>query len=209
MIWVRIKIIALGIGILLTTTADGVKPRPSSRSDYLAQQQNQEQYRRLYATVEELQDTIVLLQQQIAKLKSELTSARKQITDLEIKLVTKKQLESLNEQFTQQLKQMDQTRVKENGKIVEQIKLLAQRPEEVVPPLEPEPEPAAPSPEPSGYTGPVFEIEIQKGYTIRAIAQKYSESGHKITAADILKANPGVDPRKLKIGQIIKIPAAK
>lgn len=48
---------------------------------------------------------------------------------------------------------------------------------------------------------------IGDGYTISAIAKTYQDKGIKVTWKQILDANPGLDPKNLKIGQKIWIPA--
>jgi len=57
------------------------------------------------------------------------------------------------------------------------------------------------SSKPQGY-----EYKIQPGNTLSAIAQAYRDEGIKVTVDDILKANPGLDPKKLQVGQVIIIP---
>jgi LysM repeat protein len=49
---------------------------------------------------------------------------------------------------------------------------------------------------------------VKNGYTLITIAKAYQEQGVKVTVDDILKANPGLDPKKLKIGQKVFIPAS-
>lgn len=51
-----------------------------------------------------------------------------------------------------------------------------------------------------------YEYKVQAGNTISAIAKAYQDQGVKVTAGDILKANPKVDPTKLYVGQKIFIP---
>jgi nucleoid-associated protein YgaU len=48
---------------------------------------------------------------------------------------------------------------------------------------------------------------IQSGDTLSLIVQAYKEKGIKLTTEQIIKANPGLDPRKLRVGQKIWIPA--
>ena len=65
---------------------------------------------------------------------------------------------------------------------------------------------------PSGGTNPGgrqngYEYTIQRGDTFSIIAKAYSEQGIKVTATQIQKANPGADPKNLKVGQKIFIPA--
>ena len=60
----------------------------------------------------------------------------------------------------------------------------------------------APAPRASGW-----DHTIEAGQTLSAIAQAYRDHyGVKTTASDILKANPGLDERRLQIGQVIFVP---
>jgi len=62
----------------------------------------------------------------------------------------------------------------------------------------------------STVTGPQkgYNYTIQRGDTLLAIAKAYREQGIRVTADQILKANPGLDANNLKAGQKIFIPAA-
>jgi len=51
-----------------------------------------------------------------------------------------------------------------------------------------------------------YEHKVEAGETISAIAKAYHDQGVKVTADDILKANPKVNPTKLYVGQKIFIP---
>ncbi|KJS82348.1 MAG: hypothetical protein JM58_15205 [Peptococcaceae bacterium BICA1-8] len=55
---------------------------------------------------------------------------------------------------------------------------------------------------PSGF----FSYTVVAGDTFYSIAQKNQSRVPGITAHDIQRANPGVDPRRLRIGQVIRIP---
>jgi LysM repeat protein len=54
-----------------------------------------------------------------------------------------------------------------------------------------------------------FEYEVKKGDTLSIIVQAYRDNNIKITTDQILKANPGLKPEKLRVGQKIFIPAPK
>ena len=56
---------------------------------------------------------------------------------------------------------------------------------------------------------PVYTYEIKSGDTLSVIRQAYKEQGIKVTIQQILDANPGLDPTKLRIGQKISIPVPK
>ncbi len=64
------------------------------------------------------------------------------------------------------------------------------------------------NPAPTG-TGPQkgYDYTIQRGDTVLAIAKAYREQGIKVTTDQILKANPGLDPKNLIVGKKIFIPA--
>jgi LysM repeat protein len=53
----------------------------------------------------------------------------------------------------------------------------------------------------------VFEYVIQKGDSLSLIVAAYREKNIKVTTDQILKANPGLKPGSLKVGQKIFIPA--
>ena len=54
---------------------------------------------------------------------------------------------------------------------------------------------------------PHYEKIIESGDTLNAIVAAYREKGIKVTLEQIVNANPGLDPKKLKVGQKIVIPA--
>lgn len=52
-----------------------------------------------------------------------------------------------------------------------------------------------------------YEYVVQSGDTLSVVVAAYKEQGVKVTVDDILKANPGLKPNSLKVGQKIFIPA--
>jgi len=52
-----------------------------------------------------------------------------------------------------------------------------------------------------------YEYTIQRNDTLSIVAKAYRDQGIKVTADQILKANPGLNPNSLKVGQKIFIPA--
>jgi LysM repeat protein len=51
-----------------------------------------------------------------------------------------------------------------------------------------------------------YEYTVKAGDTLSLIAKAYREQGVKVTTAQILKANPGLDATKLYVGKKIFIP---
>jgi LysM repeat protein len=68
--------------------------------------------------------------------------------------------------------------------------------------------PAADNPAPAA-TGPQkgYDYKVAAGDTLSIIAKAYRDQGIKVTTDQILKANPGMNPNSLKVGQKIFIPA--
>jgi len=52
-----------------------------------------------------------------------------------------------------------------------------------------------------------YEYQVQRNDTLILITKAYRQQGIKVSLDDILKANPGLDPKNLKVGQKIFIPA--
>ena len=52
-----------------------------------------------------------------------------------------------------------------------------------------------------------YEYKVAAGDTLSIIAKAYRDQGIKVTKDQILKANPGLNPNNLKVGQKIFIPA--
>src|SRR5205085_10670831 len=52
-----------------------------------------------------------------------------------------------------------------------------------------------------------FEYVIEKNDSLSAIAKAYAEKNIKVTPEQILKANPGLDPNRMRVGKKIFIPA--
>jgi hypothetical protein len=51
-----------------------------------------------------------------------------------------------------------------------------------------------------------IDFTLDAGDSLQRIAEAVSALGHPLTAQEILKANPGLDPARLMIGQKIFIP---
>lgn len=178
---------------------------PSKAANFVAQQQAEEGYRRLQTTVEELQETIVLLQKRIETLESQLNKTNKQLADYQANAAANEKLETLGKKFTTELEKLDAKRIDDNKKIadgLEELKKMMSRPLVEAPP------PSQPDRESEVYSGSVFTVKVEPGYTISAIARECRKNGYiHVTDELILQANPGLDPKKLQIGQIIYIPA--
>lgn len=193
----------LAVFILCSINAVGAQSRSANTAAFVAQQQAEERYRRLYTIVEDLQAANLVLQQRVDRLESQLQRAMKKMGDQQAEAVTNEQLEALSRKMTKELQVLEDKRAADNQKILSELKKIASRPI-------PKPKEAAvkaPKPTLPAYTGPVYEVTVEAGYTISAIAQSYREQGHNISTEDILRANPGLIPEKIRPGQVINVPA--
>jgi LysM repeat protein len=108
------------------------------------------------------------------------------------------------------VKEVDRKRMDDYEKIHKEILNLAKVVSQA-PPAQKEKPPVKPpkDPESSKKSEDGYEYVIQKDDTLSKIIKACKEDkGIKTTTEQILKANPGLDPKKLKVGTKIFIPAS-
>lgn len=171
----------------------------------LEQQDAEERYRRLNATVEECQATLEAQRKRLDALVTEIRTLREELA----RAATRESTVSRDEfrQLAETVRDVDQKREADKRLILEEIAKLAKTP--VAPPPRVEkkttPEtPAKPARDENGY-----EHIVKSGETISAIVAAFREQGVKVTLKQVLDANPGLNPTKLKVGQKIFIPEPK
>ena len=109
--------------------------------------------------------------------------------------------------LAEQVQEIDQKRQEDNKKILAAIARLGHGGAIEPPAKSPDVSqtPQTPDANPNNQNGYYYQIEPKN--TLSAIAKAYSAKGVKVTVDDILKANPGLNPNKLIVGQKIFIPA--
>jgi LysM repeat protein len=100
------------------------------------------------------------------------------------------------------LKEIDEKRQSDKTLIVKSIQELSKLPV-VAAPVTP-PAPAVP-------VGPTYEYTVQPGDNLGGIVRAYNTEFEKqglksIRISQIEKANPGLDPDRILVGQVIRIP---
>lgn len=109
-----------------------------------------------------------------------------------------------------QVQEIDKKRQEDNRRVLKELeqleKSLGTSPPGRRSPPEASPEPLKGHPLTSGPQNG-YDYTIHQGDTLMAIAKAYRDQGVKVTTEQILKANPGLNPKNLKIGQKIFIPA--
>ncbi len=113
------------------------------------------------------------------------------------------------QKLAQQVQEIDKKRQEDNERVLKELehldKALGASPPSRKSPPETTPEPLKTHSTGGGQTG--YDYTIHKGDTLLAIAKAYRDQGVKVTTDEILKANPGLDPKTMKVGQKIFIPA--
>ena len=108
------------------------------------------------------------------------------------------------------VKEVDRKRVADNEQIAKQIEAIGKAAANAGRAPVRRSEPAAPSSKSGASGGEAgFEHIIASGDTLSTIAEAYRAKGVKVTADDILKANPGLKERSLKVGQKVFVPSPK
>jgi LysM repeat protein len=189
------------ISLLLVTLA--LCAAPAVRAQDAA---TQERLDKLSGRIDDLTAGQAALKNQINDLSRELENLREQLGKPNTSYASREELSSL----AQKIKEVDQKRIDDAEKV--RSELLKLRKVLEAPLNTPRQKAAVQPKEKSGPEQPagdekVFPYVIQAGDTLDAIVQAYKEKNIKVTVAQILKANPGLKPERLKVGQKIYIPA--
>ena len=165
----------------------------------------EERLKKLTGLVQDLQESKETQRKQIESLSREVQSLREQVSKPTGNYATQDDLRTL----ARKLQEIDQKRIEDNERIVKKIEKLGETLASPPPAKKnrPKPEPAD-NPGSGGATPDKgFEHIVASGDTLSTIAQAYKEKGIKVTVDQILKANPGLVPEKIKVGQKLFIPA--
>jgi LysM repeat protein len=189
------------ISFLLVTLA--LCAAPAVRAQDAA---TQERLDKLSGRIEDLTAAQDALRKQMNELSKELESVREQSGKPNTSYARQEDLKGLVES----IEKVDRKRMDDADKIHSELLKLRNLLEKSLTPPKPKPasvqkdEPA--SDKPAGDKK-AFPYVIQSGDTLSAIVQAYKEKNIKVTAAQILKANPGLKAERLIVGTKIYIPA--
>jgi LysM repeat protein len=158
----------------------------------------EERLNKLNAQFEALLEAKNAQNRRIEELAKAIESLQQQLNKPNVDAASQEDVKRLAEN----LREIDRKRMEDNERIVKELKKLgAAAMQSAAAPLPPAANntPATPS---KGY-----KYTIQSGDTLSVIIAAYKEKGIKVTVDQILKANPGLKPEKMKVGQEIFIPA--
>ena len=140
-------------------------------------------------TIEELRRAIQALQQQVSKPSGNYANAE------DVKILADK------------LQEIDRKRVEDNEMIAKELRALGRTLSTTA--KAPASRPAAAPDAASGGSDRGYKYVVQQGDTLSVIVAAYRKENIKVTVDQILAANPGLDPNRMRIGQEIFIPAPK
>ena len=168
----------------------------------------EEHMNKLSAQIQDLIEAKAAQNKRIEELEKQLREAQDQQGKPNASYATQEELK----QLAGKLQEIDEKRQQDNEHIVKELERLgktlgAGASRKSIPPAATTP--AAPTSDGSGTPDKGYDYVIQSGDSLSAIARAYSEKGIKVTVEQILKANPGLKPEKMRVGQKIFIPAAQ
>jgi TolA-binding protein len=190
-------------------------------------QEAEERYKRMNATLQELQDSVHAQQQTITKLNEELRSVRD-----ELERVSRTTKEAVTQESFQRLvesvKEVDNNRKKDNEKVVTRLNESVKEIQKILAANKPvipshsqsvtKDPPANPNPgagtnaggslknNPPANPENGFEYVVQPNDSLGVLVTRLNKQGVKITKKQLMEANPEVKWDKLRIGQKLFIP---
>ena len=187
---------------------------PAAAAAIADKQAEEERYKRLSSQLEDLQ---AMLTQQAKKIE-ELASLLSNLRDEQIRREGKSASVDAMKQLVADIQEVDKKRIADNKLIRDELvkiaKAIAETPVSPAgarPKTEVKAEVKLPpategAPNAEGKPQKGFEYTVQKDDNLSTISALYRTQGIKVTVNDILKANPGLVPEKMHIGQKIFIP---
>ncbi|HEV2437232.1 MAG TPA: LysM peptidoglycan-binding domain-containing protein [Verrucomicrobiae bacterium] len=175
---------------------------------------NQQQIDKLSGQIQDLTDAQVAQGKRIEALEKQISDLQGQLNQPAANTVNPDDLKKLAEQ----VQEIDRKRQEDNDRVLKELERLEKSlgtsssshrsSLDITPDIAPTPTRSRPTASPSGPQNG-YDYTVQRGDTLLAIAKAYRAQGVKVTTDQILKANPGLDAKNMKVGQKIFIPARK
>ncbi|HLX94979.1 MAG TPA: LysM peptidoglycan-binding domain-containing protein [Verrucomicrobiae bacterium] len=171
----------------------------------------QQQIDKLTGQIQDLLDAQAAQGKRIEALEKEIGDLQNQSTQPGSSSASPDDLKKLAEQ----VQEIDKKRQEDNDRVLKELEHLEKAmgaspghraPPDISPDITPTPLKDHTN---AGASGPQngYDYTVHSGDTLSAIAKAYRAQGVKVTTDQILKANPGLDTKNMKVGQKIFIPA--
>lgn len=164
----------------------------------------EERFNKIAGQIEDLRAGQDALRKQLDDLRAELSSLRDQMNNKPaVNYATPEDLKRLADA----IKEVDQKRMEDADKIHDDLLKLQRN---LTVPVRTHSTPAltdSSDTEKPARPEKGFEYIVKRGDTLSIIVQAYRDNNVKVSTEQILKANPGLKPERLRVGQKIFIPA--
>ena len=198
--FVLILLAALGPRVIAADSAADAAAAAAGRREA------EEKYRSISTTVEQLLESQEVLRKRIGALGDEILKVREQSARASGGLVTREEFKKFVDKLQEEI---DRKREEDKKLILEALEDIRKSMRAAAAPA---PGPRGPTTEPGGE-GPeqFYEYTIKPGNVLSAIVQAFNEDAKAkgkpaVTVAQVLKANPKLNEKRLIPGQKIKIP---
>jgi len=189
------------IFLLLLTLSLGAVPAGSAQDAA-----TEERLNKLSGQIEDLIAGQKQEKERLASLAREMENLREQASKPTANYAAQEDLKRLADS----VREVDRKRLEDYDKITTELRKLGKTLAAPIPSSKKStPTTALDSPDATkaGPSAKGFEYVIEKNDSLSAIVKAYAEKNIKVTTEQILKANPGLDPNRLRVGKKIFIPA--
>ena len=165
----------------------------------------EERFNKLAGQIEDLRAGQDALRRQLETLGKELDSIREQVNKPTGNYASQEDLKRVADA----IKEVDRKRIEDAEKIHDDL-LNLKKSLSVPPPPKSKPTVSpndGPNSDASSVPSKGYEYVVKEGDTLSKIVQAYRDNNIKVSTEQILKANPGLKPERMKVGQKIFIPA--
>ena len=190
------RIAILAVGLVLTSV-------PSLRGQDAA---TEERLNKLAGQIQDLQSSQEAINRKLESLAKDIDTLRAQADKPAGNFASDEDLRRLADT----VKEIDRKRLDDYEKIRTELKGLGKTLAASAPSVRKNSAPAPTelaSNDKSSAPDKYFEYQVKQGDTLSIIVKAYRENNIKINMDQVLKANPGLKPEKLRVGQKIVIPA--
>ena len=165
-------------------------------------------FKRMGAKMEQLEDSLRSQQQRISSLDAEIHSLRNEVDRLKTRNESAATQDSIK-RLADKIEEVDKKRIADNDLIILQLKSIGKTITKSVIPSEPRPEPTTSKQNSTEQTGPPEDslaYKVKDGDTLSRIIINLRAIKVNVTQKQVMEANPKVDWKRLQIGQTIYIP---